>query len=54
MEKILKVFTKQPRRYDMTDLYHVTKQVRTTANLIWLTIVGYIVYLEIYKELVIV
>ena len=50
MNKITKIFTKVPRKYDMTDLYHITKQMKDQVGMIWLTMVGYIIYLEFFKD----
>ena len=36
---------------DMGHLYKATNHVRGMLVLIWLTIVGYIVYVECYKDL---
>jgi hypothetical protein len=52
MNKITKIFTKEPRKYDMTDLYHMTKQMKEQVCMIWLTMVGYIIYLEFFKDVV--
>ena len=37
---------------DMNHLYKVTKQLKDSVGLIWLTMVGYIIYLEFIKDLV--
>ena len=38
-----------PQR-DMRDLYKITSTLKDLVGLIWLTMVGYIVYLEFFKD----
>jgi len=40
------------QKKDMNHLYKVTKQLKDSVGLIWLTMVGYIIYLEFIKDLV--
>ena len=38
------------KKKEVNDLYKLTKGLRDQIGLIWLTIVGYIIYLEFFKE----
>jgi hypothetical protein len=38
------------KKKEVNDLYKLTVQLRNTVLLVWLTIVGYTVYLEFFKE----
>jgi len=38
------------KKKELTDLYNLTKGLRDQIGLIWLTMVGYIVYLEFFKN----
>ena len=49
----MKLLNKKPKqRLDKNtdDLYQATKSLRDQIGLIWLTMVGYIVYLEFFKR----
>jgi len=39
--------TKQKK--DMNDVYNVTKQLRDSAGMIWITMIAYIGYVELFK-----
>ena len=38
------------KKKEVNDLYKLTVQLRNTVQVIWLTMVGYIIYLEFFKE----
>jgi len=38
------------KKKEVNDLYKLTVQLRNTVLLVWLTIVGYTIYLEFFKE----
>ena len=40
--------TKQKK--DTNDVYKATKQLRDQLGIIWLTMIGYIVWVEFFKE----
>jgi len=47
------IFNKKPLpQKDMRDLYNMTKQLKDAVGLIWLTMVGYIIYVEFYKDII--
>ena len=48
----MKIGRKPKKRLDknMDDLYEATKSLRDQIGMIWLTMVGYIVYIEFFKH----
>lgn len=38
------------KKKEVNDLYNLMKGLRDQIGLIWLTMVGYIIYLEFFKE----
>jgi len=49
MNKITKVFARKPVESAM---HQLTESVLNSIRLIWLTMVGYIIYVEFFKDLV--
>jgi hypothetical protein len=47
---IIKKIKAPAKKKELTDLYKLTKGLRNQVVLIWLTMVGYIVYLEFFHH----